>query len=103
VVVRIGGTPVDGRVVEAVWGFFFLYVSSYVALSLAVSMTGVDIESAFGSVAACINNMGVGFGTTASNFAVLGIPAKWMLVYAMLLGRLEVFPLLLLFTWRHWD
>ncbi|MEJ2590325.1 MAG: TrkH family potassium uptake protein [Candidatus Thiodiazotropha sp.] len=103
IVIRIGGTAVEGRVVEAVWGFFFLYISSYVLLSLAVSMTGTDIESAFGSVAACINNMGVGFGITASSFADLGIPAKWMLVLAMLMGRLEVFPLLLVLTWRHWE
>jgi trk system potassium uptake protein TrkH len=74
----------------------------FCALSLGVAISGVDMVTAFGSVAAAINNMGVGLGQTASNFGGLNDAAKWMLWVAMLLGRLEVLPLLLLFSRGYW-
>jgi len=100
--VKVGGRVVPERVVEAVWGFYFLYIFAYCALSLGVSISGVDLVTAFGSVAAAINNMGVGLGETASTFGGLNDTAKWLLWVAMLLGRLEVLPLLLLFTRDVW-
>lgn len=100
--VKVEGRPVSDRVMEAVWGFYFLYVFAYCALSLGVAISGVDLVTAFGSVAAAINNMGVGLGETASNFGGLNDAAKWMLWVAMLLGRLEVLPLLLLFSRGFW-
>jgi trk system potassium uptake protein TrkH len=100
--VKVGGRPVSERIVEAVWGFYFLYVFAYCALSLGVAISGIDLVTAFGSVAAAINNMGVGLGQTASSFGVLNDTAKWMLWVAMLLGRLEVLPLLLLFSRDLW-
>jgi len=100
--VKVGGKPVSERVVEAVWGFYFLYIFAYCILSLGVAATGADLVTAFGSVAACINNMGAGLGETASNFGALSHAAKWMLWLAMLLGRLELFPLLLVFSRDFW-
>lgn len=100
--VKVEGRPVSERVMEAVWGFYFLYVFAYCALSLGVAISGVDLITAFGSVAAAINNMGVGLGQTASSFGSLNDTAKWMLWVAMLLGRLEVLPLLLLFSRDLW-
>lgn len=103
IAIKVGGKATSERVVEAVWGFFFLYVSSYCLLSLGLVATGVDLVTAFGSVAACINNMGAGLGATASSFGVLNQGAKWMLWLSMLLGRLEVFPLLLLVSREFWQ
>ncbi len=100
--IKVGGVPISERVVEAVWGFFFLYIFAFCFLSLGLAMTGVDLVTAFGSVAACINNMGAGIGLTASYFGGLNHVAKWLLTFAMLLGRLEVFPLLLLFSRDFW-
>ncbi len=101
--VSIGDRPISDRVSEAVWGFYFLYILSYCLLSLGVAMTGVDLVTAFGSVAGCINNMGVGLGDTAKSFGGLDIPAKWLLWLAMLLGRLELFPVLVLFFRDFWE
>ena len=88
--------------VDAVWGFYFLYILSYCVLSLGIASTGVDLVTAFGSVAGCLNNMGVGLGGTATTFGALSHTAKWMLTLSMLLGRLEIFPLLLIFTKDLW-
>jgi trk system potassium uptake protein TrkH len=102
IAIKIGGKPISDRVVDAVWGFYFLYILSYCLLSLGLAATGADLVTAFGSVAGCLNNMGVGLGETATTFGVLNDAATWMLSLAMLLGRLEVFPLLLLFSKDFW-
>nr|WP_312915134.1 potassium transporter TrkG [Candidatus Competibacter phosphatis] len=65
-------------------------------------MTGVDLVTAFGSVAGCLNNMGVGLGETAVGFGPLNDAATWLLSASMVVGRLEVFPLLLLFLPDFW-
>lgn len=77
-------------------------VSLLCALSLGVAATGLDLVTAFGSVAGCLNNMGVGLGETSTTFGVLNNSAKWLLTLSMLVGRLEVFPLLLIFTKDFW-
>lgn len=100
--VKLGNRPMPDRVMQAVWGFYFLYIFSYCFFSLALTATGVDLVTAFGSVAGCLNNMGVGLGKTASNFSSLSDTATWLLSLSMLVGRLEVFPLLLLFLPDFW-
>ena len=100
--VKIGQRPIPERAMQAVWGFFFLYLVVYCGLSLAVVATGMDMVSGFGSVAACLNNMGVGYGVTAAHFGDLDDTAKWLLILAMLLGRLELFPPLMLLTSIYW-
>lgn len=102
-VVKIGDKSASDRVVEAVWGFYFLYVFAYCLLALAVVTTGVDLITAFGATAACLNNMGAGLGETASSFGGLNDAAKWVLAFAMILGRLELFPVLLLFSREAWE
>jgi len=64
--------------------------------------TGEDFLTAFAAVTACLNNMGVGLGKVASSFAGLSDTAKWLLSFAMLLGRLEIFTLLVLLTPMFW-
>ena len=102
IAVKVGNRPIPDRVMQAVWGFYFLYVFSYCVLSLAVATTGVDLVTAFGSVGGCLNNMGVGLGETAVGFSPLNDTATWLLSVAMVIGRLEVFPLLLLFLPDFW-
>ncbi len=101
-VIKLGERPLPERAVEAVWGFYFLYVFVYCVLSLAVAATGLDLVSAFASVAAAQNNMGVGYGETASHFGSINAAAKGLLVIAMLLGRLELFPLFLMAMPEFW-
>lgn len=100
--IKLGTRPVPDRALNAVWGFFFLYVVIYFLLVLALVATGVDIDSGIGAVAACINNMGVGYGITANYFGHLNEASKWVLIVAMLLGRLELFPPLMLMTSIYW-
>lgn len=100
--VKIGSRAVPESVMRSVWGFYFFYVFSFCAFSLIITFTGVDLITAFGSVAGCLNNMGVGLGETAINFKMINHLAKWILIIAMLVGRLEVFPLLVLIL-RFWQ
>ena len=69
IAVKLGDHPVPDRVMQAVWAFYFLYIFSYCVFSLALTATGVDLVTSFGTVAACLNNMGVGLGATAGGFS----------------------------------
>ncbi len=102
IAVKLGSHAIPDRVMHAVWGFYYLYIFSYCFFSLTLTALGVDMVTAFGSVAGCMNNMGVGLGETAGNFAPLGDTAIWVLSLSMLVGRLEVFPLLLIFLPDFW-
>jgi trk system potassium uptake protein TrkH len=101
--VRIGDKSIAPRVVEAVWGFFSLYVASFIIMYLAIALTGVDLMTAFSAVAACINNLGPGLAGVGAHYADLNDTAKWILCFAMLLGRLEIFTLLVLLTPAFWQ
>ena len=100
--IKLGKNPVPDRVIEAVWGFFAVYVMVFMAMLLALLATGLDIITAFSAVGACINNLGPGLENVAQSYAHLPNTAKWILCFAMLLGRLEVFTLLVLFTPMFW-
>ena len=102
--VKLGNKAVQHRVVDAVWGFFSVYVVVFGLMLLAMMWTGLDQVTAFSAVAATLNNLGPGLGDVASGFMSLSDTAKWISVVGMLLGRLEIFTLLVLFTpmfWRH--
>ena len=100
--VKLGERAVSGHVVEAVWGFFSIYVAMFTIMLLVLMAFGLDQVTAFSAVAACLNNLGPGLGQAAENFATLPDPAKWVLIFAMLLGRLEIFTLLVLFSPAFW-
>jgi trk system potassium uptake protein len=102
VAIRLGDRPVDARVVDAVWGFFATYVAVFVLLLLGVMASGMDQVSAFSAVAACLNNLGPGLGEVGANYAGVTDFTKLLLAFAMLLGRLEIFVLLVLFTPTFW-
>jgi trk system potassium uptake protein TrkH len=89
-------------VVEAVWGFFALYVASFTFMYIALAMTGLNLMTSFSAVAASINNLGPGLSDVALNYGDLNNPAKWILCFAMLLGRLEIFTLLVLLSPAYW-
>ncbi|WP_455206379.1 TrkH family potassium uptake protein [Kaarinaea lacus] len=100
--VKIGNKPLPERVINAVWGFFSLYVASFVILMLMVMATGLDQITSFSAVAACMNNLGPGLGDVGANYGSLNEVAKWILCFAMMLGRLEIFTLLVLFSTDFW-
>ncbi len=100
--VKIGKKPMPEKVIEAVWGFFAAYFAISALMILLLMATGLNQETAFSAVAACLNNLGPGLGDVGRNFSSINDPAKWILCLAMLLGRLEIFTLLVLFTPAFW-
>ncbi len=99
---RINDNPVPDRVLQAVWGFFSVYILTFALLFVAVLATNLDPLTAFSAVAASINNLGPGLGEVAGHYGDINQPAKWILCFAMLIGRLEIFTLLVLFSPTFW-
>ena len=102
--VKLGSTAIQPRIIDAVWGFFSVYIVVFGIMLLLMMSTGLDQVTAFSAVAATLNNLGPGLGDVTSGFMSLSDAAKWISVVGMLLGRLEIFTLLVLVTptfWRH--
>jgi len=101
---KVGGTVIANRVVFAVLAFVFLYFMSIVTLIFVQLASGLDFLTSLSSIIACINNAGPGLGLVGpgSNYGVLSDFQTWVCSAAMLLGRLEVFTILVLFTPTLW-
>ncbi len=100
--VKIGDKPLPERVISAVWGFFSLYVASFSIMLLLLMAIGLDQVTAFSALAACMNNLGPGLGDVGAHYGDIDDSAKWILTFAMLVGRLEVFSILVLFSPAFW-
>ena len=100
--IKLGGRPVDESVINAVWGFFAAYVAIFTLLLILLMATGLDQVTAFSAVAACLNNLGPGLGDVSAHYSGINDISKWLLCLAMLLGRLEIFTLLVLMTPTFW-
>lgn len=101
--VKLGGKILPDRLVNAVWGFFAVYVAAFAVLMLALMATGLDQITAFSAMAACLNNLGPGLGEVSTHYGDINATAKWILTLAMVLGRLEIFTLLVLVTPAFWQ
>jgi trk system potassium uptake protein len=101
---KVGGAVIENRVVFAVLAFVFLYFMSIVTLVFVQLGSGLDFITSLSSIIACINNEGAGLGLVGpgSNYGVLTDFQTWVCSLAMLLGRLEIFTLLVLFTPALW-
>ncbi|OOG28663.1 potassium transporter [Thioalkalivibrio denitrificans] len=102
IAVKVGNSPLSDRVIEAVWGFFSAYVAVFAIIMLALMASGLDQVTAFSAVAATLNNLGPGLGDVGANYAGISDFAKWMLCLAMVMGRLEIFTVLVLLTPAFW-
>lgn len=102
--VTLGGKPVGDAVLHAVLGFSFIYMASIVTLTLVLSASGLPIVSAFSAVVACINNTGPGLDIVgpANNYGALSDFQTWVCTFTMILGRLELFTLLVVLTPAFW-
>ena len=100
---KLGGSPVTRRISESVWRFISVYILIFLAMVLVlIVISGLDFVTAFSAVGACLNNLGPGLGSVALNYAGLEGEVKWLLMFAMMLGRLEIFTLLVLLTPSYW-
>ena len=101
--IKLGKTPVSDRLIESVWSFFSVYVLLFALSVILIMLTSeLDFITAFSAVGATLNNLGPGLGDVASNYAGLDADVKWVLMFNMMLGRLEIFTLLVLLTPAYW-
>ncbi len=102
--VRVGGQVIPDRIAYSVLAFIFLYFQTIVVLTFTLLLSGMELVPAVSSIVASINNMGPGIGPTgpAGNYQVLTDFQTWVCTVAMLLGRLEIFSVLVLFTPTFW-
>ncbi len=102
IAVKVGKVSVPDGIAQAVWGFFSVYVMLFFLMLVGVMATGVDQVTAWSTVASSLNNLGPALGEASGNYGDLPAMAKWILLVAMLLGRLEIFTVLVLFTPAFW-
>ena len=100
--VKVGGRLLQEKTLQAIWGFFALYTVTFAILMLLMILAGLDRVSAFSAIATCMNNLGPGLGTVAQTFGDVSDGGKLVAVAAMLLGRLEIFSVLVLFHPDFW-
>jgi trk system potassium uptake protein TrkH len=100
--IKVNNKVLPPKVVGAVWGFLALYVFSFSFMHLLLMSTGLDIVTSFSAVTACLNNLGPGLGEVGANYGSINSSSKWVLCIAMLLGRLEIFTLLVVLTPAFW-
>lgn len=100
--VQFGNRAVSSTVMQAVWGFIGVYIILAVLFTMVFMATGLDFGTSFSTTAASLNNLGQGIEGVANGFGELNNIAKWTMCLAMLLGRLEIFTLLVLFTPLFW-
>lgn len=101
---KFGPKLVKEEVLTSIWGFFILFIVLFVLSGLALTAMGVDVLTAFAAVVACIGNIGPGLGEVGpvDNYAAIPILGKWVLSFCMLLGRLEIYTVLVLFVPEFW-
>ncbi|MBC8519730.1 MAG: potassium transporter [Gammaproteobacteria bacterium] len=100
--VKIGNKSIPESVITAVWGFFSLYVASFSIMLILLMATGLDQVTAFSALAACMNNLGPGLGDVGAHYGEISDSAKGILSFSMLIGRLEIFSILVLFSPAFW-
>jgi trk system potassium uptake protein TrkH len=100
--IKFGRTGLRENTINSMWAFIAIYLSIGVLMTLALMATGLDLSSAFSSMVSALANSGAAIGSVTDTFKYIGIPAKWILIFGMLAGRLEVFTLLVLFTPTYW-
>ncbi len=101
---RFSGNVVRKNIVYAISGFFFLYITILLLVTFVVSLAGVDLLSAVSTALATVGNIGPGFGVVGptDNYAHFPDLVKWVLSFAMMAGRLELYTVLVLFTPMFW-
>jgi trk system potassium uptake protein TrkH len=102
--VKLSGQPVENNIIFAVLAFMLMYGGSVIVMTMLLAASGLDIISAFTAITACINNTGPGLGEVGpgKTYATLSDFQTWVCIAAMLLGRLELFALLVIFTPGFW-
>jgi trk system potassium uptake protein TrkH len=102
--VKLGGRPISDEVLHSIWGYFMLYLGLFFLCAFLLAALGVDVVTSFAAVIATIGNIGPGIGMVGptDNYAQIPLFGKWILILCMLLGRLEIYTILILFVPEFW-
>ena len=100
--IKMGKRKVPDRVIESVWGFCVVYMVTFFTLMLGLLACELDPITAFSALASCMNNLGPALGDATAHYGNLPDAAQLILSLAMILGRLEVFSLLVLLSPAFW-
>ena len=102
--IKLNGSVVAPRILTHILVFLLIYLFAFVAGSVIITILGMDFVSSIGAVATSLGNVGPGIGSVGpiDNFAHVPMSAKWVLSFLMLMGRLELFTILVLFTPYFW-
>jgi trk system potassium uptake protein TrkH len=100
--IKYGDRRLSDDLVSAIWGFVVLFIAIYAVLLLALLATGLSLETAYATLTACISNVGASIGQVADNYHSINTTAKWILIVTMLIGRLEIFTLIVLLMPSYW-
>ena len=101
--IKFGGNTLPRQVLQSMWAFISIFAALFIFFTIGLLALGNDLITSFGAITASLANAGAGLGKVSSSFATLNIPSKWLIMFAMLLGRLEIFSLLVLFTPSFWQ
>lgn len=100
--IKLNNNLLSSRVIDAVWGFIAIYLLLFATLLFLLMITGLNFETAFGALASCLSNVGASIAGVSTGFYHLGSCSKWLLILAMLAGRLEIFTLFMIFLPSFW-
>ncbi len=103
-VIKLGGKPVPEGVTRSILGFLALYIGLFAVFSVVLASMGVDLVTSLSAVAATLGNIGPGLGMIGptENFAMIPYWGKWLLIWCMLLGRLEIYTVIILLVPEFW-
>jgi trk system potassium uptake protein TrkH len=102
--VKLGGVPVSQTIMRSIWGFFLLFMGIYIVGVIILAAMGLDIITALTAMVTCMSNVGPGLGSVGpmDNFASIPAAGKWLLSFGMLLGRLEIYTIIVFLMPAFW-
>ena len=100
--IKINDQAISDEVASNIYDFIVFYILSYMILSFLLLIFGNDIATSFSSVASCLNNLGPAVGDAVNSYSSLSTSSKYVLSFTMILGRLEIYTLLIILTPYFW-
>lgn len=100
--IKLNDETLSRPILQSIWGFLSVFIAIFIFMTLLLLALNNDLLTSFGAVTATLANAGAGLGKVSNSFAALSVPTKWILIVGMLLGRLEIFTILVLFSRGFW-